>query len=123
MKAAAVLVCLFLGSQDDAGWAEKLRSIRPSWGRKELAAFLETVRFPVAHRPDVLTGGVFASGNRLTFYEVFSLDRTTSLYVVWNSEDSTRGLRSTETVRFTDLKDRIEADLFDAVSAIQGSPS
>lgn len=127
MTPTAAMFCLLFAVQvqdeDRAGWKDKLRAIQPTWGRKELTAYLETVRFPVAHRPDVLHGGGFGTGSGLTFFEVYSLDQTTSLYVVWNSENSAKGIRSTEAVRFADLKDRVDAELFDAISAIQRSPS
>jgi len=126
MTPLAAIVCLLFGGvqeDDPAGWKEKLRGIRPSWGRKELTVFLDGLRFTVPHRPDVLHGGLFSAGERLTFFEVYSLDRHTSLYVVWKGEDSNKGIRSTEMVRFADLKDRIDPALFEAVAAIHQSPS
>jgi hypothetical protein len=127
MKANAIFLCLFLASggsqdQDRTAWPEKVRTIKPSWSRKELDAFLDTIRVAVAHRPSVLNGGGFGIGNRFTFFDVYSLDQNCALYVVWNTEDSTKGIRSTEVVSFSDLKDRVDPEMFDAMSAIHRSP-
>jgi hypothetical protein len=128
MNASAVFVSLLLASggppeQDAAAWQEKVRSIRPSWNRKELDEFLDDLRVPVAHRPNVLNGGGFGTSSGVTFYNIYSLDHKYSLYVVWKTEDSRKGIRSTEILSFSDLKDRIEPESFDAMSAIHRSPS
>jgi len=59
----------------------------------------------------------------VTYFNVYSLDQTTALYLVWKSEDPARGIRSTELVAFSDLKGRVDPALFDAIAAIHRSPS
>src|ERR1041384_5505873 len=70
-------------------WTEKIRSIQPSWGRKELEEFLD----PTSR----LDGGGFSVGSGpLTFYDLDSLDESFALYVVWKGLDTRHGIRFTE---------------------------
>ena len=122
----AAILCLLAGPVQDAraAWKEKASAVRPEWGRKDLEAFLEGIRVPSPHRPAFLNGGGFSvAGGPLTFFDVHSLDETYALYVVWKTENPAQGIRSTEVVGLPDLKDRIDAPLFDAVAAIHRSPS
>jgi hypothetical protein len=94
-------------------WIEKAGSIPASWGRKDLDAF-----------GPHLDGGGFSVGSApLTAFDLYELDETFALYVVWKDLDVQRGIRSTEVVAFKDLRSRIDPDLYDAVLAIQRSPS
>lgn len=130
MTLRAALLCLLLPSvstsaQDRLGeWVEKTRPIRPAWGRKELEEFVNNIRVASAHRPTYLGGGGFARGTGpMTHFNVYSLDDTYALYLVWKSEDPARGIRSTEIVAFSDLKGRVDPLLFEAIEAIHRSPS
>jgi hypothetical protein len=121
-----MLFLLLSSSAQDrlAEWAEKTRPIRPGWGRKEVEEFVNNIRVASPHRPTYLGGGGFARGSGpITHYNVYSLDEATALYLVWKSEDPARGIRSTEIVAFSDLKDRADPALFDAMEAIHRSPS
>ena len=121
----ALLVLLLSSAQDPAAeWTEKLRTIRPGWGRKEVEEYLNNIRIPAAHRPSFLGGGGFSLGKApMTHFNVYSLDATYALYLVWKSDDPARGIRSVELVAFSDLKGRVEPALFDAIAAIHRSPS
>jgi len=94
-------------------WIEKTRTISPTWGRKDLDAF-------AAH---VDGGGFSAEGAPMTYFDLYRLDETFTLYVVWNGEDVRQGIRSTEVVSFEDLRPRIDSELYEAVAMIHRSPS
>jgi len=94
-------------------WIEKTRAIPSSWGRKELDGV-------AAH---VDGGGFSAESVPMTYFDLYELDETFTLYVVWNGQDVREGIRSTEVVSFQDLRPRVDPELFEAVAAIHRSPS
>jgi hypothetical protein len=94
-------------------WVDKTRAIPSFWGRKDLDDF-------ASH----LDGGGFGVGSApTTYFDLYALDETFTLYVVWKDEDVRKGIRSTEVLAFQDLKDRIDPALYDLVLAIHRSPS
>ena len=99
------------GTDRRSSWQQKVQAIQPSWGRKELEAFLDDIRVPSPHRPGNPGGGWY------------SLDEDFSLYVVWKEETATQGIRSSELTCFSDLRDQVAPDLFEALRAIHQSPS
>jgi len=125
----ALIVCLLLGGgcaasppprDPRAEWMEKIRPLRPSWGRKEVHDFLEALRGPAPH----LDGGGFqADRGPTTYFDLYTLDETFALYVAWKDLEARNGIRSTEIVAFPDLRNRIDPDLYEAVAAIHRSPS
>jgi hypothetical protein len=125
LRAAMLFLALSGSAQDRLGdWIEKTRAIRPGWGRAEVEEFLKNIRVASPHRPAYLNGGGFSRGkDPMTYFNVYSLDETYSLYLVWKSDDPARGIRSTEIVTFSDLKGRVDPALFDAIAAIHRSPS
>ena len=106
-------------------WTERIQAaIQLSWGRKELENLLDEIRTPGTQRPSRLDGGGFSiDAAPMTFYDLYSLDETFSLYVVWRGEDARRGIRSMEVVGLPDLGRRIDPELVEAVAAIHRSPS
>jgi len=68
-------------------------------------------------------GGFSAEAVPMTYYDLYRLDETFTLYVVWNGEDVRQGIRSTEVVSFGDLRSRVDPALYEAVAAIHRSPS
>lgn len=105
-------------------WRERVRGIRPEFDRKDIEAFLDSVRVPAAHRPPYLSGGGFSDEDHpMTHFELYSLDETFALYLVWKGEPAKDGIRSAEVVAFEDLKSRVDPALWDAVEAIHRSPS
>jgi hypothetical protein len=125
MISITLIVCLQLAvpssPQDPRlAWTEKLRAVQPSWDRKELDAFLEKLRGSVSR----LNGGGFhIPPTKITYFDLYALDETYALYVVWKDHDVRKGIESTEVVAFSDLRPRIEPGLFDVLATIQRSPS
>lgn len=140
MKPWAVLPCLLLSACDAprtvpavkasgpvderAFWEERTRAIRLSWSRPELDAFLDSIRTPDAHRLNLLDGGAFNTNRAvMTYFSLYSLDDTFSLYVIWEDPDSRKGIASTEVIGLPDALNRIDPELREAVAAIHRSPS
>jgi hypothetical protein len=102
----------------------KTLEILPGWNRKQLEAFLEAVRVPTSGRFLHLNGGaVLANGEPREWFDLYSLDATWSVYVVWEDRQPGSALRSTEVIGFPDLKPRIDPGLFDALTVIHQAPS
>jgi hypothetical protein len=101
------------GDPERQAWIEKTRAIPGSWGRRELEAF----------GPHLDGGGFSAGSAPLSYFDLYALDETYGLYVVWEDADVRKGIRSTEVVSFRDLRPRIDPELYEAVVAIHRSPS
>jgi hypothetical protein len=107
-----------------AFWQEQTRMIPSSWGRKKVDAYLDGIRVSVPHRPAFINGGGFTEDSQpMTYFDLYSLDGVYDLYLSWNEQEVPKGIRSAEVVSFQDLKKRIDPELWEAVWAIQRSPS
>src|SRR5437868_2994399 len=108
MKRWALLFCLLpaacaapppKSSDPRASWQEKTRAIRNSWTRTELQAFLDSIRVPDPQQQILLDGGGFGAGSGpMTYFNLYSLDDTFALYVIWENPGARQGIRSTEVV-------------------------
>lgn len=99
-----------------SAWREKVRPIRPHWTQKELEEFLDSIVPPAPHRPGLQYGGGFPLlMGPVPRSQVYTLDESFALYVVWG--------QSAEVVGLSDLRRRIDPELFDAVSAVHRSPT
>jgi hypothetical protein len=59
----------------------------------------------------------------MVFDDLFSLDGTFDLYLVWNGREQEKGIRSVEVVSFQDLKPRLPPEFYEAVLAVHRSPT
>src|SRR5688572_14972480 len=102
-------------------WEDQVRAIRPTWDRKQLEEYFDTLR---PHRPAFLSGGAFREGpGPATWFSLYSLDATLNLYLVWNGENTADGIRSTEIVGFTELQAKIDPELLESVRIIHQAPT
>jgi len=128
-----VLVLLLLAGcsappADDASrrgyWQEQVEGVFACRSREALAAFLDRIRTLPPRRPRNAGGGSYQWGKRPPVHDdLYPLDETWDLYVIWNDEDPAKGIRSVEVVGFPDLKDHLPPDYREALQALHRSPS
>ena len=107
-----------------ASWADRLRDIFACRSYAQVTGFLDRLRELPPRTPRSAGGGCYQRGSQaLVFDDLFPLDDTFSLYLVWNGRDPSQGIRSVEIVGFQDLRPRIPPDLYDAVLAVHRSPT
>lgn len=99
-----------------AAWRERLRDLRSGSSRREVEELLESVVPADPHRHRLLRG---APTGPLPPADVYALDDDAALRVAWGPS----GLRATDVILFSGLRDRIGSADFDAVAAIHRSPS
>ncbi|HLY12432.1 MAG TPA: hypothetical protein VKW04_24225 [Planctomycetota bacterium] len=89
-----------------------------------MEAFLDRIRLLPAHRPRNSGGGSYRYRQQPTIYDdLFPLDDDFDLYVVWNAEDPGKGIRSVEVLGFCDLRPKIKPEWFEALRALNRSPT
>ena len=105
-------------------WREQVQGAFACHGRNDLDVFLDGIRRLPPRRPRNAGGGSFRVEDQPTVYDdLFPLDEVFDLYVVWNAEEPEKGIKSVEVVGFPDLRARINPAIFDALQALNRSPS
>lgn len=107
-----------------ASWRDRVQGVFACHSLNDLDAFLDRIRPLPARRPRNAGGGSFRVGDQPTVYDdLFPLDETFDLYVIWNEEHPEQGIKSVEVVGFPNLRTRITPEHFDALQALNRSPS
>lgn len=107
-----------------AYWREQAAGAFACRSRGDLERFLDRIRVLPPRRPRHAGGGSYSLRGGATVYDdLYPLDETDDLYVVWNDRDPEKGIRSVEVVGFPDLRARIKPEHFDALQAVHRSPT
>jgi hypothetical protein len=105
-------------------WREKVQGVFACRNREALGEFLNRIRTLPPRRPANLGGGGYQIGDAPMVYdELYSLDETFDLYLIWNGKDQEQGVRSVEVVSFADLRPGIKPEYFNALQALNRCPS
>jgi hypothetical protein len=105
-------------------WREQVQGIFACRSHAAIDSFLDGIRRLPPRRPRSLGGGSYQIGNQPKVdTDLFALDETFDLYLVWNGKDQEQGIRSVEVVGFVDLRPKIKPEYFDALQALHRCPS
>jgi len=104
-------------------WRDEVQGVFACRNRGALEAFLDRIRKLPSRRPRNAGGGSYELRNRgIVYDDLYPLDETYDLYIVWNDKERESGIRSVEVVGFPDLRPRINPGHFDALMALHRSP-
>jgi len=107
-----------------AEWAERAQGFFACRSYARVNEFLDRIRPLPPRRPRSGGGGAYQlPGRPMVFDDLFPLDGTFDLYVVWNGKGPEDGARSLEVVGFGDLKPRIPPEYYEPVLALHRSPT
>ena len=105
-------------------WREQAGGAFACRSRSDLESFLDRIRVLPPRRPRNAGGGSYSVRGGATVYDdLYPLDETYDLYVVWNDREPGKGIRLVEVVGFPDLKPKIKPEYFDVLQAVHRSPT
>lgn len=105
-------------------WREEAAGIFGCRSYRAVDDYLDGIRVLPPHLPRHVAGGGYAlQGGAMVYDDLYTLDENFDLYVIWNGEGPSGGVRSVEVVGFVDLRPRFRPDHFEALRALHRSVS
>jgi hypothetical protein len=105
-------------------WRERVGGIFACRSWQDVQSFLDGLRVLPPHHPFHVLGGSYGlQGENYVFDDLYTLDESFNLYVVWNGRDPKSGVRSAEVVGFVDLRSKFRPEHFEGLQAVHRSAS
>lgn len=105
-------------------WRDRVAGVFSCRERTDVSAFLDRIRKLPPRLPESIGGGTYQVGFEAPVTDdLYTLDESFNLYLVWNGSRASGGIRSAEVVGFADLRSRFRPEHFEALEALQRCPS